>query len=222
MKRLVILILLTGSVMSLLIISSCKKDKHYSISDTMKQYFCYQKGSYWIYKDDLTGSLDSTYVKDYFYHTDLKQPDGVTTESIEMYFNSKFLSEFVISYEWCAGPDYFILYSILNPLPPEGSGDGAVAYYPGWPANQTIKTTGCETYGYFYYTKFPEMTINDSTYNTIIFSKNQTLDTLPSNPYLFVRSVYFAKNIGIIKYIENDNYYKVHRSYSLLRYKVIQ
>ena len=188
----------------------------------MKQYFSYQKNSYWIYKDDSTGSIDSTYVKDYFNHSDLKMPDGATTESIEMYFNSKFLSEFVISYTPCAGPDYFVLYSILNPGSPEGSGDGALAYYPGWPANQTIKTNGCETYGYFYYTTLPKMTINNNTYNSIIFSKNQTLDSVPTDPYYFVRSVYFAKNIGIIKYIENDSYYNIHRSYSLLKYKVIQ
>ena len=51
-------------------LSSCKKEPYYGISDGMKEYFVFQKGSYWIYQDDSTGVHDSTYVNGYYHTTE--------------------------------------------------------------------------------------------------------------------------------------------------------
>jgi hypothetical protein len=64
----------------------------------MKQYFAYKQGSYWIYKDDSTGTLDSTYVNYYFHGNGNKDIPAVTREVIAMNFNSNFLTQFTIAY----------------------------------------------------------------------------------------------------------------------------
>jgi len=43
-------------------IFGCKKDQHYTIDSGLKAAFAYMPGTYWIYKDSLTGRVDSFYV----------------------------------------------------------------------------------------------------------------------------------------------------------------
>jgi len=59
MKRIIYLILT-------LILFSCEKEtyEYFYISDNTKNWGLYQVGSYWIYKDEDTGQLDSVYVYD--------------------------------------------------------------------------------------------------------------------------------------------------------------
>jgi len=51
-------------------ISGCKKDPEvYYVSAQLKTDFAFHKGSYWIYRDALTGDIDSAYVEDYVENT---------------------------------------------------------------------------------------------------------------------------------------------------------
>ena len=56
--RFTILMLASG----LLLLQSCIKTKVYSVNSDMKSVFNYKPGSYWIYKDSITGVIDSVYV----------------------------------------------------------------------------------------------------------------------------------------------------------------
>ena len=102
----------------LLFIVCCNKEKNYTISDNMKEYFAYKQGSYWIYKNDSTGSLDSTYVDYYSDGNGNKNITGVTREVIALYFKSVYLTQFAIAYVPCDGPNYLTVSSILHDLPP--------------------------------------------------------------------------------------------------------
>src|ERR1035438_6211857 len=54
------IIIFSGSLLFI----SCSKQKgnHYSISEDFKEWTLFQKGSYWIYKDDSLNTIDSTYI----------------------------------------------------------------------------------------------------------------------------------------------------------------
>ncbi len=49
-----------------------------------------------------------------------------------------------------------------------------------------------------------------------------SIDSSALNPYFYFREIHFARNIGIIKYIENTRYFNIKRSYSLKKYSVFQ
>ena len=201
--------------------ASCKKVTNYGISDGMKEYFAYKAGSYWIYKNDSTGLIDSSSITSYTHVYDNTELTGIKRELISMNFNSNFLSLTFICYVSCGGPDYYTVSSKL--LTGSGqivSGEG-VAYDPHWAANTKI-IPDCWTGLIFSYKTFPTDTIDNIPYQNVIYSELRSIDSSSTNPLLYIRKIYFAKHIGIIKYYELYPYYHVNRSYKLLRYKVVQ
>lgn len=46
----------------LIIFMGCAKDKIYYLTEEQKQVFAFQKGSYWIYKDSISGREDSCFI----------------------------------------------------------------------------------------------------------------------------------------------------------------
>ena len=201
--------------------ASCKKVTNYGISDGMKEYFAYKAGSYWIYENDTTGLIDSSSVSSYTHVYDNTDLSGIKRELISMIFKSKFLSMTFISYISCGGPNYYTVSSLLYPVSGEIQADGAVAYYPNWPSNKKI-IPDCSPGATFFYKTIPTDTIDNIPYQNVIYSEFRSTDSSSTNPYLYIRKIYFAKHIGIIKYYELYPYYNVNRSYKLLRYKVVQ
>jgi len=62
MKKLVILIVLTSSVMSLFINSSCKKKvPNYYVSQGLKDWGYFNAGSQWVYRNDSTGVKETVW-----------------------------------------------------------------------------------------------------------------------------------------------------------------
>jgi len=206
----------------LLIFVSCKKTKEYSISSDIKQYFDYHKGSYWIYRNDSTGLFDSTYVKSYSNTSGIAYGAGIKVETINFDYKSKFLGNSYISYVACGGPDYYTLSSIVIKSPADTERTTqVVAYSPNWAPNSTI-TPNCSLDGiYFYHTKSAD-TIANIPYQNLIYSEYRTADTSEFNPFLFIRRICFAKNVGIIKYYEFDRHNNINRSYTLIRDSVVQ
>lgn len=188
----------------------------------MKEYFAYKQGSYWIYKNDSTGSLDSTYVYYYSHGNGNKDITGVTREVIAMYFKSIYLTVFSIAYIPCDGPNYLMVSSILHDLPPgELDVQDIVAYCAGWPSDKIV-FPGCDPGNIYLYRNLQAGTINNITFNNIIDTKLQTIDSSSTNPEYYYRRILFAKNVGIVKYTEIAKHFNIQRSYSLLRYKVVQ
>ena len=212
-KRLIIPL----ALLIILFSGSCKKVPFYGISDGMKEYFSYKPGSYWIYKNDSTGSFDSTYV--YSYHDyNFKNTQGINIELLNINFKSQFLAEFDIYYVSCQGPDYFVVGHVDPTLPPGG---GGLAFYPGWPSNTKV-VPNCGPGDIFFYKTLTKDTINNNIYNNVLYTELQSTDSSSTSEYYYIRKLHFEKNIGIVKYFEIDRYNNIRNAYSLVRYKVIQ
>ena len=204
--------------------TSCKKElPHYAISDEMKQQFSYQKGSYWIYQNDSTHLFDSTFVSSYFSNARDNFYPGMTREIIAMYFKSQFLSDFEIGY-FCPGPNCLTIARKVK-----DTGDtlqheiqGPVAYVSGWEPNTKIYSPNCLGGCVFTCRAIPTDTINNVIYSNVLCSKMISIDSTGPNPEFYFREIYFAKNIGILKYVETMKYYNIHRSWSLKRYHVVR
>jgi hypothetical protein len=191
----------------------------------MKAYFSYKPGSYWIYKDDSTGVQDSTYIASFTHYTDCTNSEypGITTEFISIYFKSLNLYNLMIQYDWCNGPNFLTVCGIDPTLPSDETESGPFAYDPNWPANQRITSFSCYSPGgSFFYKAIDSIPINNIIYKNVIYSELKSIDSSATNKYYYYRSIYFAKNIGIIKYFEVDRNKNVHRAFSLLRNKAIQ
>ena len=208
-----------GLIILLLTLTNCKKTKTYTISQMMKDYFAFQKGSYWIYKNDSTGTLDSTYVNSYSHVYKDETYENVQREFISMSYVSSFLCFSTIGYVSCQGPDYYGVSSFLYLPQGEIQGGLDVAFYAGWPENTKV-IPNCITGGIFYYKAIPSEMINNIEYKDILYSDLQAADTSPTNQNFALKRIYFAKNIGIIKFYEMTRTY--NKSFSLLKYKVSQ
>ena len=205
----------------LLIFTSCKKTvPYYGVSDELKEYFVFQKGSYWIYKNDTTGLLDSTIVSSNISFIDDKGYPGIKRELIVLSFKSQFLNEFEIGYI-CEGPDYLMVSANSN-NPNTGPLGGGVAYYGGWPVNTEIVSPQCEPGIVFSYRMIDSIKINNLTYRNIIISKSISVDSTINNAHFVEVEIYFVINIGIVKYFDISKDLNIQRSYSILRHKVIQ
>jgi hypothetical protein len=207
-----------------LLVCSCKKNVPlYEVSYQMKQYFVFQKGSYWIYKNDSTGSQDCTYVKAMHHIIDDTYYSWMKREIFSVYFGSQFLSDFEIGY-FCPGPNCLTIASKLK-YPNDTNYQevaGPVAYYSGWDPDIEITSKSCLYQDVFLYKNIEDLTVNGVMYKEIIYSKIMSIDSTSENPNYYKRETYFAKNIGIIRYYEKSNYYKITRSFSIIRRKTIQ
>ena len=208
----------------IIIISSCNKVPYYPVSNEMKEWFSFQKGSYWVYKDDSTGALDSAFVtanNDFI--NDYKDYSKTTmkAEWVIIYFNSKFLNNFFIQYVYCEGPNLFTVGSHLQSLPGQTESGGDIGYFPGWPSNTKI-IPNCWKGEVFLYRNIPADTINNIPYSNLLYAEDQRVDSSLTNPDYYLRKMYFVKHIGIIKYYEISKSFNITRSYTLLRHKVLQ
>jgi hypothetical protein len=214
-------------IFAVVIFASCKKETpYYKISDDMKQYFVYQKGSYWVYRNDSTGDTDSSYIDKYtLSRQGVGDNDGnhlYSFDLITLYFKSKFLNNFQIGY-YCSGPNCLTIDGkfidsndtlLLN--------TGPIAYFADWEPNLKIYSQQCLRNCVFTFSVIPKDTVDNNKYFNIIYSKMISIDSTENNPNFYFREIYFAENIGIIKYVEIKKYYNIQRSWSLIRYNVIQ
>ena len=202
--------------------NSCgKKYTYYGVSDDVKEYFVFQGGSYWVYKDATTHLIDSTYITSYNHITDLVDYNlKIKYDGYEIVFNSQFIGDLDIYYETCTGPDVVRVSSILTPGQVELG--GPISYFPGWATGAKIISEQCLPTLVFTCRKIQSDTINNVVYNNLIYNKIQSIDSALTNPDCHTREIYFAKNIGIIKFVENFPNKNIHRNLNLIRHKVIQ
>jgi hypothetical protein len=145
-------------------------------------------------------------------------------EIIVLNFRSNFLNDFELGY-FCSGQNCLLIGTVLEPSDTTSESDGGtIAYFPDWQPNTKITSQDCIYGSVFIYRIIPTDTVNDVVFKNVIYSEIQSQDSSSSNPQYFLRKFYFAKNVGVIKYFEINNFntIHIHRSYSLLRYKVVQ
>jgi hypothetical protein len=207
---------------------ACKKAPFYPISQEMKEYFFFNPGSYWIYRDNYSGLTDSVYVtsvedniRDYYKYN---EKNG-SYEAHSVYFHSKFLRGFLVDGIFCHTEEFMGVSTNQDTTNSSGSGDRFhlyAAYSPNYPADQTISVE-CAAGTLIYRTALCD-TIDGVVYNNLIYSEVNDYDisALSAKSVYFRRNITFAKNVGIINIIEISSKYNLNRFYSLVRYKVVR
>ena len=176
--------------------SSCRKDKSIDNSDPTKCFYLnasikpyqYKTGSYWIYKNDTTGILDSVVVtsteNDFYW---LQPPVHGQTGSKYEYYKINFKS-FATSLTY---NDYLTMYYIKR----NGGGDYGQNGQPIFMANSD---TGSVFNGMKIIAKFSTMTISSNTFSNVVETKitasQQYQPMFTNDTYL-----YFTDSIGLIK-----------------------
>jgi hypothetical protein len=188
----------------LMLILGCKKERIQYISDDIKQNYFYKPGSYWIYRDSVTGREDSCYVLSY--SIDLVDiNDRSTSQDYDKYESLKInmrVATLGISYK----------YSITTFIK-----DDNISYMLG--GNSGFKVFGCPL-------PINSSSINTSRYKGLLeFFKSinlqgkEFINTLKYNTN-GGGFCYINESVGLIKLktsLDSSNY-----NYELLRYNIIK
>mgnify|MGYP001273056805 CR=1 FL=1 len=211
-----------SSILITLLYNSCKKEPKSCVGfvpypQMVKDYLLFKDSSYWIYKDSATGTLDSFWVKDYekqsyWPYKETGTRDCPCYEEYKYKINRVFTDNVqeirLQSYHYNKGKEKekfygeFVLRGI-NYFYRSEKRFSTVGYDSIW--NETPVKGG-------YIFKLPKIEINNKTYIDIQF-----LNYPSPNPYDWVRRIYYAKNIGCIKF-EDEN----GKVWELIRYKIKQ
>jgi hypothetical protein len=184
-------------LMAFVFISGCKKEstEYQYLSSEIKEWSVYQPGSYWIYKNEVTGLIDSSYIK--------SQPE-VRFDWIQV------TDRYAIAQEEIR---YVVSGSFLQVLYIDQSGS--------W--EQFYNQSGHKNYGLLWYIKgegfhktekIQNFQINDTSYSNVLHSVyNVSTDTS------FVES-WIVKNVGVIKYLKRIG--NIDTTWTLMRYHSVQ
>lgn len=178
--------------------SGCRKknDPTY-IPENVKSYTVFQVGSYWIFKNEVTGSIDSTYISEaphYFFNGDEYIPPYA--EACAVRYGGAILSVSMVS---PGGVDLWFL---------NGTYCQCLQFYndpPGANSNFTnIKT-------------FDSLEVNNKYYHEVINTESRI--RFANGDTLFY-TFYIAKSVGIIKLDKRKNEFDT--TWSLIRSHVVQ
>ncbi|MCX6305488.1 MAG: hypothetical protein NT040_11020 [Bacteroidetes bacterium] len=196
------------SVQLLLLLSvfiGCSKKSGYNeyIPEQLKQYSVFQEGSYWVYKNESTGMIDSSYLLKppvYLYNDPVNDPPQNRYETCDIYFGGTFLLHSTTSTS-----DYLMSFK---------NASGSVCLYNNFQPGYTLDNDYYHSFMNLNY--FDSLIINNKTFyhvmNTQYKSWNHQGDTTTYTYYL-------AKSIGLIKFTLDKNHQDT--SWSILRYHVI-
>lgn len=173
---------------------SCKKElPYYSTPEELKEYFGFKVGSHWIYKNDSTGEIDSTYVIEYLNSEELIT-DKYTFELVSTRFHSHYLSAIEVLYSSCLGSNIVEVAgkSDTSNIPGFVELGGPVVYSPAWPTNNQVISTGCLSGELFVLKIIPVDTINNVIYHDLLYTKTQSIDSNATAPCFF-REIYLQR-----------------------------
>jgi hypothetical protein len=219
MKKLVILIVLTSSVMSLFINSSCKKKvPNYYVSQGLKDWGYFNAGSQWVYRNDATGIKETVWADNVQDYMDGGSDIGRYDEQINVNVSCTFMYGYSLGYDW--NPSYgtndisehtdkLELSFIFNNQPLE-----LLGIWPDEPLNDSLPTPGTQVPPQSLITEM----ITDYQIDTNHFSN--VLHTTLTEVTVYKYEFYFAKHIGLIHFTENNLRTNLHRSYSLVSWKM--
>ena len=227
-KSLILCIVLTLFVFSLLILSCKKKIPTFYVSQVSKDYCVYKSGSYWIYRNDSTGSLVriSTYQDP---SSDIVSRGGYQEECIYVYLQGGFLTDTYIAHQ-CSS-DHSINYNegddriYLGIQDPDGSQGLTFSIWSAQSLNIDQADPCHCPYDNCYY--FKTEILNSYSYggkifNNVLHTTYRSADTTEANPDAFTFHFYFVKHIGLIRMFEKELNTHVHRSFGLIGWNVSQ
>jgi hypothetical protein len=189
-----------------LIFSGCNKNKAHDeyIPDQLKQYSVFQMGSYWVFKNESTGAIDSSYLLKppvYLYDDPVNDPPQNLNETCEIYYGGTFLLS-----SWVSPDQYLVNFK---------NGYGGFCLYSNFKPGYTV---GDYAGGLFKNLGFLDsLVINDQTFHQVMKTQYQSLtfdlDTITQTYYL-------AESVGIIRVQLRKN--QIDTTWSLVRYHVVQ
>lgn len=202
-KTSIILSIISGFTF-LLLIGCNKENKNYDyIPEQIKQYSVFQLGSYWVYKNEATGKLDSSYlaVSPYISYSHIySDPQLRIEEKYDISFGGEFLntasirpSQYSIGFKHNYGS--VCIYDNINP-----SYSLTSDYYSSF-KNLNL---------------FDSMVVNNEIYHQVL---NTQYKSWTHNGDTSIWTYYFAKSVGLIKVTMGKNHQDT--TWSLLRYHVI-
>lgn len=202
MKKFILYLLL----LFIIIILSCSKKKSVTteyIPSELKEYLLFKYGSLWIYKNENTGTFDtSTVLKDpvftYNHHGGYDY-DPIWEECITV-FTGSFLKEADLDPTW----------GILD-----FSGYGCQVLHAG--SNSIGQIFYTESSSLKYLNLLDSLTINNHLFHDVLVTR---WNILPQHNDTIQSTSYFVKHIGLIKYIHKVN--NIDNTWTLIDYHVIQ
>jgi hypothetical protein len=174
---------------------------HYTLFGEILNYASFQKGSYWIYYNNQTQLLDSTYISGYEFETKTStNPSDYQYDQLTINFASKVYPKFYIIADVDGG--------FLQVCTADSSvGLLASGMFIGSPIYQNWDVV-------FY----PTYLVNGIPYSSVYHSK---ADLLSISRGQINTDCYYAKNVGIIRLITTTNLDTTFY-WSLIRHKTIQ
>ena len=215
----------TGLVlMAILVISSgCHKDSYYPVNNELKPFFVFQPGSYWIYSNDSTGSIDSVWVSSNRSSIDDFDNTTISTQIITVNLKGSFLESIqLLGQPSGISSSVFISTWVFD----DSTGSNAMSILPVFFTDYPIAsqnnqdTSKIKLVANFMFI-FSD-TINHLPLKDILYNYTRSKDSSATNSRFLSREIWIAKNVGIFKIIEKYRYFNTERSYSLIRFHVIQ
>ncbi len=189
-----------------LLFQSCKKDEpttHY-IPASLKEYAVFQSGSYWIYKNEITGHLDSAFISSppvYRYNHSGGYDYDPIDEACQINYFGSFIQTAYIYFDM-----YYLFFKGYNCQVMD-----ATSYEPGHVFILGSESTLTNI------ASLDSMTINNHTFHNVFVTRWQRI-TSQSDTIRFTS--YFVKKIGLIKY--DQMMYNTDTTWTLLRSHLVQ
>ena len=194
-------------VLCLFSLTNCKKGQdHYNVPDWFKEWTVFSKGSYWIYKNEISNKQDCTYMEKapvlWEYYESSRDP---IYDHITVTFNSPFL----VNFSSGAGKDDYADLSVLEKNADYRALTTSLILDP-----QYYSGNG-HTFGVI--EVFSNLKVNDSVYHNVYHTRySELLNANDSS----VADYYFAKNIGLVIFkIRKGN---IDTTWTLVRHHVLQ
>ncbi len=187
--------------------TNCKKGQdHYNVPDWFKEWTVFSKGSYWIYKNEISNKQDCTYVEKapelWVYSESSKDP---IYDHIVVTFKSPFLVNFTSG----AGKDDYADLSVLD------INSSSRALTTSLIVDPQYYSGNGHTFGVI--EVFSNLTVNNSLYHNVYHTRYSELLYVNDSA---VRDYYFAKNIGLVIFKMRTG--NIDTMWSLVRHHVIQ
>ncbi len=214
----------------MIVLQACKKTGTtiYSVDAGLKTAFDYKPGSYWIYKDSLTGAIDSAYVtanQQTFYlaggcllepnepkiellSISLTVSDGNASDSEHWFFSMRekdFNIGFTNNNDKVESNVGFNLFTWPLAVSPAQNGSGCV---PGLDSGAVTDI-------------IPEVSLNGQAYGNAARSAHKPL-TGRDTSMVYNDCFYVNQNAGIIKLVFDHPTTSVHRVLELQRYHIVR
>jgi hypothetical protein len=210
--------------LSILVLPSCEKDyPHYTIRPELLPYAIFYEGSYWIYQNDSTGELDSAFCENPYQYTNGGKDYERYWDFIDLFFKSKIIKNWYLGY-YCTGHISDIGYTDKMEIGIKKNNGAIYTYIAIFPSlsPNTIVDYPCDWQNYeFFYEIIDQYELNGIEFQKVIHSTYRSKEPATTNPNYEQIEFFMVPYVGMVKFTEINFAQSVNRSWSIVRYQVI-